>query len=200
MEEFKKQIEAYSFPDSIEETKLYLEKYWLYEHEYLTKWKNIQSTMFSLNLEFPKMIVNSGYEFLVRKGGVLFEEQEFKEIQECSNLLCDNHILIVEDYNDLNPPHESGPILRLKYPSKITWDEINIYDGISYELFQRPVRNYFVFGDSGKWGKYAANDYELPVDIFLFKKEYENLFKKRFKASGEELFELKEFLPKEYFE
>lgn len=197
--EFQNQLTAYSFPESTEDTLVYLEKYWLQEQEYLSIWKEVQSTIFNLDLKFPEMIINSGFKLLPRQGGLLFEQEEFELLKECIKESKDNSLFIIEDYNELNPPHESGPLLRFKYPVDLTWNEINVGEGISYELFQRPVRNYFVFGDSGKWGKYVANDFDVPTEVYCFKKGLELFFKQRFDvADDEEDIELKELIP-EYF-
>ena len=198
-EEFQNQVEAYSLPDSIKETQDYLGRYWLQEPEYLSKWKNVQGSIFHLDKVFPNMVVKPRFELLVRQGGLLFEQEEFELLKDCIRLSKDNHLFIIEDYDELNPPHESGPLLRFKYPTNLSWSEINIGEGISYELFQRPVRNYYVFGDSGKWGKYVANDFDTPVDIYCFKKEFESVFRGNLKVTKEESKELKELLPI-YFE
>ena len=57
---------------------------------------------------------------------------------------------------------------------------------------------YFVFGASDAWGKYAANDYENPLDLIGFKEKYSALFKKNFKVSDEEKQEIISWLPVAY--
>ncbi|NMC37143.1 MAG: hypothetical protein GYA41_02335 [Bacteroidales bacterium] len=198
MKEFDKLINAYSFPDSIDLTKNYLQKYWLTEDEYLNKWKSIQTLIFSLSEVFPKMVFNSGIELLLLKGGLLFVKNEFETLRKCLRTTNDKYFIIIEDFDELKPPHESGPLIRLKYPVDVTWEEINIGDGLSYELYQRPIRNYFVFGDSGNWGKYVANDYKYPLDIFGFQKEYASLFITNFKMTKKEEQEIKDWIPLDY--
>ena len=73
-------------------------------------------------------------------------------------------------------------------------------EGISYEMFLRPVRNYYIFGDSGNWGQYSANDYKTPLDILIFKPEYASIFKEQFKQSKKEQREIKKWLPPKYRE
>ena len=197
IEDYQPQLETYAFPESIEATRKYLRKYWLSKQEYLSKWKSVQSRVFS-EKEFPKMVFNQGYQRLICKGGMLIEQTEFELLKECFQLTNDSYLIIVEDFNELDPPHDSGPLLRFRYPVNITWEEINIGEGISYELYQRPIRNFFVFGDTGNWGKYAANEHEFPLDIFGFKKEYEKIFRNRFEMTEKERNELKKFIPKEY--
>ena len=59
-------------------------------------------------------------------------------------------------------------------------------------------KNYFVFGDSGEWGKYVANDYKFPLDIIGFRNKYAELFKRNFVLSIEERNEIYEWLPETY--
>jgi hypothetical protein len=198
MDNFDKQLDAYSFPDSIDLTKKYLQKYWLTGKEYLNKWKSVQTLIFSLNNVFPKMVFNPNVELLLMKGGLLFEQEEFKILKKCLRKTDDKYVFIIEDFDEFKPPHESGPLIRLKYPIDVTWEDINISDGLSYELFQRPVRNYYVFGDSGKWGKYVANDCEYPLDILGFHKEYASLFRENFRMSIKEEQEIIDWIPLDY--
>lgn len=198
MEDFQGLLEAYSFPKSYGRTKGYLKNYWLSKNEYLEKWESIQSKIFSLNTAFPEMVFRSGLIILARKGGVLFEKTDFELLQECLSMTKDRFIFIIEDYDEVHPPHDSGPGLRFKYPFDIRWDEMNIEEGLSYELFKRPIRNYYVFGDSGKWGKYVANDSKFPLEIFGFHKDYESIFFEKFKNSKKEMKELVGWLPDPY--
>ena len=57
---------------------------------------------------------------------------------------------------------------------------------------------YFVFSESGLWGKYSANEYKNPVDVIGFKPECEPIIRKQFKQSEEEWEEIKEWLPPKY--
>lgn len=196
-EDFRNQIEAYSFPDNIKLTQAYISKYWLQKQEYLSKWKLVQNTIFQFDKRLPNMIIKPEFELLVRQGGLLFVPEEFELLKECIKASNDSSIILIEDYDELNPPHNSGPLLRFKYPVELSWDEINlgISEGISYELYHSPIRNFFVFGDSGMWGKYAANDFDYPVDIYCFKKEIETVFRESFKENEEVNVELSEILP-----
>ena len=127
----------------------------------------------------------------------------------------DKEFIILEDFLDeQHPPHDSGPPLRFKYPANITWEEINKFpclgpdkdEGICYELFGRPVRNYFVFGDSGLWGRYVANDYYdddidfsgFAFDIIGYKPQYRALFREKIKISEYDKKRVLKWLPPNY--
>lgn len=86
----------------------------------------------------------------------------------------------------------------MSFPSDITWKEIMSGNFIATVLFDMCANEYFVFSESGKWGKYSANDYESPLDIIGFKSKYEHIFKKNFELATEEWEEIKDWLPKEY--
>jgi hypothetical protein len=101
-------------------------------------------------------------------------------------------ILLVEDYDEKNPPHTDGPPFRFKFPVDISWDEVNDGAELSMIVFW-PERNYFVFGDSGQWGKYTGNDYEYPLDIIGFKRKYSDLFHRKFRIPQEDIEDLKEW-------
>jgi hypothetical protein len=44
-------------------------------------------------------------------------------------------------------------------------------------MLEMPHKDYFVFSESATWGKYTANDHEIPLDIFGFKGAAEGIFK-----------------------
>jgi hypothetical protein len=170
MNDFQRQIEAYAFPSSAAKSVSYLSAYWLSEAEYVQKWKPIQDTIFEhVSVSPPAVRINEQLAVFSTVGGVLFTKEDFRKLAVCLKDLPDTNFAVVEDFDIDRPPHGSGPVLRLRYPKSIHWDEMCVAEeGISYELFGRPVRNYFVFGDSGLWGKYAANDWPNPRDYWAF--------------------------------
>ncbi len=88
------------------------------------------------------------------------------------------------------------------YSAKITWQEIISGNFISTVLFNFPEKEYFVFGDSGFWGKYSANEYRYPLEIIGFKREYQSLFSKQYKSlmiTDEKKREIKELIPQHQF-
>lgn len=114
----------------------------------------------------------------------------FKEFLSCIRITGDRSFIILEDYDENNPPHESGPPLRFKYPIDITMETIRSGADISKQLF-RPVRNFFVFGDSGQWGKYVGNDFIYPLEIIGFNRKYSHFFYSKLKIPQEDVEDLK---------
>lgn len=176
----------------------YLKKYHLFEDEYLVKWKPVQDMVFkNHDKSLPEMMFSKGFSFLAIRGGILFEKEDFENLQSCVRQLGDKKLLIIQ--NDFGGKLNSTP-LRMSYPSDMTWEELMSGNFISTVIFEMFANEYFVFSESGKWGKYSANDYEQPLDLIGFKPEYESIFKKNFEQPPEEWEEIKEWLPPEYKE
>ena len=86
----------------------------------------------------------------------------------------------------------------MRFPSDINWQELNSGNFVSSTLLESIHKEFFVFGESGLWGKYSANDYDFPLDIIGFKGVHEELFTEVFKQTEHELKNVKKHLPKEY--
>lgn len=165
----------------------YLEKYWLLESEYLNKWKQIQNTIFikQINKTLLYPLFYNKFQILALGGGVLFDELEFIKLQKCMLEIGDSYFVIIEDNFDNEPP------FRLKYPTTISWNELTNGNFISTILFNMPHKEYFVYGDSGFWGKYCTNDSAYPLDIYGFEPKYEHIFRNKFLQTKEEFEEVK---------
>lgn len=174
----------------------YLEKYYLSDEEYLKNWKPIQDTIFQNQDEsLPEMMFKDDFSLLAIRGGILFEKEDFENLQNCMRQLGDKKLFIIQNYFG---GKLKFPRLRMRYPSDITWGELMSGNFISTVIFEMFANEYFVFSESGHWGKYSANDYEQPLDIIGFKPEYEPIFREEFKQPQEEWEEIKEWLPKKY--
>lgn len=175
----------------------YLEKYWLSKKEYDEHWKPIQDAMFT-NQEkgLPDLKFTKSYEMLTLRGGVLFEEKDFLQLQSCMNQVGDKYFVVIENsFGDIDKP-----LIRVKFPVDITWKDLMSGSFISDVIIDCDINEYFVFGESGAWGKYAANDYIHALDIVGFKKEYSSLFREVFKVLSEEDTEISEWVPKGYLD
>jgi hypothetical protein len=95
MKEYDKIIEKYSFGFysifsndkfddwfNLEQTEVFLEKYWLSEKEYQAKWKKIQDIIF-INQEkgLPDLLFNNSYDIGAIIGGAVFENSDFKKLK-----------------------------------------------------------------------------------------------------------------------
>jgi hypothetical protein len=73
------------------------------------------------------------------------------------------------------------------------------FPDISFDFLLLMDLNFFVFGDSGRWGKYAASDYHYtPLDIIGFKSELADIFREQFKQPKEDWEEIQKRLPQKY--
>ena len=176
----------------------YLKKYWLCKDEYNIKWRHIQSKVFKeLDHSLPHLIFQESFDLTAIKGGCLFLKEDFEILQQCLLEIGEKYLILIE--NTFNDKLEE-PAFRMKYPSDITWEEFTNGSFISSTIIEHPHKEFYVFGESGKWGKYAANDYEWPLDIIGFKPDYESVFRNSFEQSPEEWDEIKEWLPPKYRE
>ena len=106
----------------------------------------------------------------------------------------ETHFIIIENTFG----NEEKPFFRMKFPVSISWEEFmsgNFISSILFEMFQN---EYFVFGKNDAWGKYAASDYEKPLDLIGFREQYGALFRKVFEVSHEEKQEIFSWLPAAY--
>jgi len=175
---------------------IYLEKYWLPLAAYEAKWQPIQDRIFIKQVAgLPELVFTAQYEIITLRGGVLFVQDDFKKLQECMVVMGDQNFVVIENTYGQKVPE---PGFRMQYPVTITWEELASGDCISGILLGYPHNDYYVFGDSGAWGKYAANDYENPLDIIGFRRTSASVFKQKFKVPESESQEIETWLPPAY--
>lgn len=175
----------------------YLQKYWLAEEEYLSVWKPIQDKIFVQDKGLPELVYRAEFEMIALRGGCLFLEEDFKQLQKAMQEIGEEYFVIVQHSQDFT---DGEPMFRMKFPVNITWEELTSGNYISAVLLEMSYNEYFVFGKSGNWGKYSANDYEYPLDIIGFKPELAHIFQEYFRQPKEEQEEIREWLPQEYKE
>lgn len=175
----------------------YLQKYWLEGQEYHKVWKPIQNAIFNEGKNLPDLIYRPEFKLMALRGGCLFAREDFEQLQKAMQEVGDNHFVIIQNSQEFT---EGEPMFRMKFPTNTTWDELVSGNYISAVLLEMSYNEYYVFSESGKWGKYSANDYEQPLDIIGFKPDYESVFRKSFEQPSEEREEIKEWLPPKYKE
>ena len=175
----------------------YLRKYYLPRNEYIDRWKPIQNSIFLNETQgLPDMIFQPEFSLLVARGGRLFDKEDFEALRSCMIDLGDKHMIIVQ--NDYNGIIEQDLLIRMKFPVDITWNEVMSGNYISTVIFEMFANGFFVFSESGIWGKYSDNEYENPLDIFGVREEFLPILKKHFKQAREEQEELFTWLPDSY--
>ena len=174
----------------------YLESYWLPSSEYERTWKPVQDRVFTnQEVGLPQMVFASGYELQASRGGCLFVQEEFTRLQECTQAISEQFFLVIENTFG---GRVGEPIFRMKFPTGISWSELTSGNFASATLLEMPHKEYFVFGETGTWGRYVANDYQYPLDILGFKQEVANIFRSKFALSKAEQREIAGVLPQVY--
>jgi hypothetical protein len=161
----------------------YLEKYWISSAEYEETWRTVQNRVFRIAATGSSEVVfQPEFEIFVMKGGCLFDEAEFDRVRSCALNLDEKFIIVIENSfaGELQEP-----AFRMKFPVDIEWEEMISGNFASAIMLEMPHKDYFVFGESASWGKYTANDHEIPVDIFGFKGVAERIFKSALSAADE---------------
>ena len=186
-----------------EVARTYLKKYFLSEKDYIKNWKPIQDAIFqNQDKTLPDMLFQDHLSLLAFRGGCLFEQRDFEALQHCAQALGDKHLIIIHK----PVVYEEAPPLRMIYPSDITWEEMMSGNYISSVICEGSFDDYFVFSESGIWGKFASTDYDdkinpniPPLDIIGFRPEYNALFAKHFKPlQKEDIEDMKNRLPPLY--
>lgn len=203
---FKKILEIFKDHQVRLQSKFFLEKFWLSDKEYINNWKVVSDSVFTKYFKhLPDLLFNKEFELMAIRGGTLFTEDEYLSLQKCMEAAGDKFFVVLENKNIRKKADDDLPYLQFKFPVSTTWKVLNNgdvnYPDISYDLLWIMNKEFFIFGDSGKWGKYSACDYyETPLDIIGFKSELEFVFQENFKRSKKEKEEIRGWLPKEYKE
>ena len=118
MKDYQQQLDKYkNFPEYRQAAEQYLEKYWLDKKELTGVWLDIKNRIFNKDfLRLPGRVINENLEVIILKGGIILWEKQFELLQSCMKSVEDKHFIILEDYDENDPPHSSGPPFRFKYP------------------------------------------------------------------------------------
>jgi hypothetical protein len=189
MKDYQKRLDQFTNNTDKKKIEEYMKKYWLNRQELNTTWLPIKNSVFTHDFHYPDQVFNTSFDTIISIGFFALAEDDLKQFQECIKVTGDKYFVLVEDYDE-----EIDPVVvndgrdkytqistRLKYPSDISWEEIKSGDWFSKEVFEGPVRDFFIFGDSGLWGKYAGNDQEYELDIIGYDKKYTDVFQEQFK-------------------
>ncbi|HZM02128.1 MAG TPA: hypothetical protein VFC44_03805 [Candidatus Saccharimonadales bacterium] len=173
----------------------YLEKYWLPNAEYAIKCRPTQNQIFMVDKWLPDLIFFPEYKILPRRGGCLFLAEDFIKLQKCFLDIGDKFIFVVE--NTFGGRLEEPPF-RMKYPASISWDEITSGNYVSAMILDSSHKEFYVFGETPTWGRYAASDAELPLDLTGFWPERAGVFQQNLGISEKENQEISSWLPSVY--
>jgi hypothetical protein len=128
----------------------------------LEKARKSAVTLFGLNAARREKTFPANYEWFTTDGGILLDREEYQMLKKISALSHEKFIFILEDLPG------NSPGLSFRFPNTASWRNLQSGERVSFEVFERPIRNYFVFGDSLDWGKYVRSDLLEPTDTFGF--------------------------------
>ena len=214
MKDYQNLLDEFVNRKARKDAKKYLEKYWLNNEEYGGFWQEKQNIIFSNKAKYlPDMIFNEKYELICFIGGAIFSPENFDRLMECAKKTGDKYFVIIENahtrplsYNERKDLWHETALFRFKFPTDITWNELQSGGSLSVEIFDISNREYFIFGATGNWGKYAATGYTnkslnllgTPLDIIGYKKEYRGIFAETFEITDEEKETIRKWLPNTY--
>lgn len=149
MTKFEKIINKYAFPAENMSASGLLKGCFLSGPEL----KNIQSCIHNLKIS----------DFLETKdqGGILMTEIEFNDIKNRLNQTQNDffYILEVDSFSKLNLEKTE---FKLKIPIVASWKDLNNRSGLSYEIFQRPIRKYLIALPNFTWFRFIDNESSTP--------------------------------------
>ena len=136
----------------------------------------------------------------------MFEKKDFDQFKDCLKGLKENTFTIFQDTFDLESYPKSNA-LRLNFPIGISWEKLMSGNYISTILFESFYNHYYVFGESGEWGMYVANEgykgdeqvagESAPIRIIGFHPKYRDVFRAAFKILDGEYSENVDYIPEE---
>jgi len=147
----------------------YFSKYWLDKAGFDTKWLNVKNSVFRKEAKLlPDLMFNSDFIVIPKVGGDIFTGiRDFNRLSSFMRELGDVEFAIVQNQdsnteNSINFNPVLDEIRRFHYPTTIEWDELMSGGTIGCEHFNNGRKDYFLFGDQGKWGRYVANSWLNP--------------------------------------
>ncbi|MEM6272613.1 MAG: hypothetical protein AAF998_24590 [Bacteroidota bacterium] len=170
--------------------RLFVERFSLSNSEYQSRVKAQLGLMFkNRSTTVPELSFQNSFEEMPGVGGILMEKIEYEALQLIAKRNGDESIFVIENDFDRS---KSLPNIRLKIPYRTSWEELQTGGTISSSLFKMPANEYFVFGNSGTWGKYVASDYHFPIYLWGFTPDQAVIFRSYFAPDMEEQMELRQ--------
>lgn len=113
-------------------------------------------------------IFHDGVKFFSYVSTPLFWKENFELFQAIGRAFGERNLFIIEDEECEEDPQQT---FKLQIPIETTWSELSDGGFISDVVLNMHHNNYFVFGDSGNWGRWC--DYEngwMDYEVFAYKR------------------------------
>lgn len=124
--------------------------------------------LFYIESDSPQKLFIHSFHLFAHLSTPLFTKEHFKLIQDVGKAIGDKWLYIIEECDKRN----DAIAFKLQFPIDVNWDELTDGGFISDVLLNMFHNNYFLFGDSGKWGRWC--DYEnswMDYEIFGYHDE-----------------------------
>ncbi len=156
-------IDGYA-PDSLDRSTIqYLENYWINRESFEQDWAHLFVSAFR-RVSGKVSVASGSVDFL--QGGTVFVKEEFLAFIARAEESGATRFAVVEDIGQSNwSALKSFDFFRFSYPVGIGWDEMTKSSILAQDIFERPIRCFFVITDNGAVGKYANNDADPPYDL-----------------------------------
>lgn len=158
--------------ESIQKGKYFLQKYAMDEKVFRNECFPIMQKIYKSTTDMPFNIQNmsirnifqNGYKKSILINSPLFNKDHFLAIQKIAEAYKEKNFFIIEDEMCEDSPEMA---FKLKIPVNLTWEELTNGGCISDVVLNMPQNDFYVFGESGKWGRWC--DYENPwIDYEVF--------------------------------
>ena len=161
--------------------KSYLEKFWLSNREYETKWIDCFNRVFiKKQVVDPCEVFNQNFSIISIRGGSFFVQNDFEKLQKSLFEIGEEEIILIENTFD---GKVEEPAFRMKFPVSITWRELTSGNFISSTILEDINKEYYLFGSNTFWGAYVATNDENPVNVIGIDQKYNRYFMNRFEIS-----------------
>ena len=145
----------------------YLEKFWIPIDQIEIKWKKLVDCTFDCSMDKIRIAPESTIDLTM--GGCLFEEDDFLEFSARAAAVGAGSFAVIEALDAEDMQIEPKKFFRFSFPVDVSWQDLAHGAPIAEDVFQRPIRRFFVICDNGRAGKYVDNDADIPFHI-LFEK------------------------------
>jgi hypothetical protein len=157
-------IDGYSSSRADNSLSRYLEKYWIDREALEHDWAPLFESVFRRSS--GKVSVANNFVVDILQGGILFTKDEFLEFEARAKEQGANRFAVVEDIGQRDwHALKRVDFFRFSYPVTVSWEEMARSSILAQDVFERPIRCFFVITDNGKLGKYANNDADPPYDL-----------------------------------
>lgn len=170
------------------QAKAFLSKYSMSDDEYTKECVPVMHEIFTYSakskFDIRKTPVTDlfpdNFSCISYQSSPLFWKESFELVQAICKGFKEKHIFIVEEEQCEEVPEIA---FKIKIPIDISWESISNGGFITDVLFNMFNNNYYVFGDSGCWGRWSDYDNDfMDYEVFGYKIEtqavlaYKNYF------------------------